>query len=92
MHHRTLNRRLKAEGTTFQQLLDEVRFEAACQLLDTARIPITEIAVSLGYAETSAFSRAFRRWSGATPIERRRRSQEEPRRGAHRSSHARHAS
>ena len=61
MHHRTLNRRLKAEGTTFQELLDQVRFEAACQLLDTARIPITEIAVSLGYADTSAFSRAFRR-------------------------------
>jgi AraC-like DNA-binding protein len=92
MHHRTLNRRLKAEGTTFQELLDEVRFEAACQLLDTARIPITEIAVSLGYAETSAFSRAFRRWSGATPVERRRRSQEEPRRGTRRLSHARHAS
>ena len=92
MHHRTLNRRLKAEGTTFQELLDEVRFEAACQLLDTARIPITEIAASLGYAETSAFSRAFRRWSGATPVERRRRSQEEPRRVAHRPSHARQAS
>jgi AraC-like DNA-binding protein len=92
MHRRTLNRRLKAEGTTFRHLLDEVRFEAACQLLDTARIPITEIAVSLGYAETSAFSRAFRRWSGATPCERRRRSQKDPRRGAHRVSHARHAS
>lgn len=92
MHHRTLNRRLKAEGTTFRELLDEVRFEAACQLLDTASIPITQIAASLGYAETSAFSRAFRRWSGATPVERRRRSQEEPRRGARRLSHARHAS
>jgi AraC-like DNA-binding protein len=42
-------------------------------LLDTARIPITEIAATLGYAETSAFSRAFRRWSGVTPIQRRRR-------------------
>ena len=92
MHHRTLNRRLKEEGTTFQELLDEVRFEAACQLLDTARIPITEIAVSLGYADISAFSRAFRRWSGATPGDRRRRSQKEPRRGTHRLSHARHAS
>jgi AraC-like DNA-binding protein len=78
MHRRTLNRRLKAEGTTFRELLDEVRFEAACQLVDTARIPITEIAVSLGYSETSAFSRAFRRWSGATPVERRRTSQKEP--------------
>ena len=75
MHHRTLNRRLRAEGTTFQELLDEARFEAACQLLDTAHIPITEIASSLGYSETSAFSRAFRRWSGTTPVERRRESQ-----------------
>jgi AraC-like DNA-binding protein len=75
MHRRTLNRRLKAEGTTFRELLDEVRFEAACQLLDTARTPITDIASSLGYAETSAFSRAFRRWSGGTPIERRQISQ-----------------
>jgi AraC-like DNA-binding protein len=83
-----LNRRLKAEGTTFQKLLDEVRFEAACQLLDTGRIPITEIAVSLGYAETSAFSRAFRRWSGTTPVERRRRSQKEPLREARQRPHA----
>jgi AraC-like DNA-binding protein len=78
MHRRTLNRRLKAEGTTFQTLLDEVRFETACQLLDTARIPVTEIAVALGYSETSAFSRAFRRWSGATPVERRRTYHKEP--------------
>lgn len=78
MHRRTLNRRLKAEGTTFQALLDEVRFETACQLLDMARIPVTAIAVSLGYSETSGFSRAFRRWSGATPVERRRRYQKEP--------------
>jgi AraC-like DNA-binding protein len=92
MHHRTLNRRLRAEGTTFQQLLDEARFEAACQLLDTARIPITEIAVALGYAEPSAFSRAFRRWSGTTPVERRRRSQHEPRRGKRRAFLARSAS
>jgi AraC-like DNA-binding protein len=79
MHRRTLNRRLKVEGTTFQALLDEVRFEAACQLLDATRIPITEIAMSLGYSETSAFSRAFRRWSGSTPAERRPRFQRSPR-------------
>jgi AraC-like DNA-binding protein len=75
LHRRTLNRRLRTEGTTFQQLLDEVRFEAACQLLDTSRIPVTEVAASLGYAETSAFTRAFRRWSGFTPVQRRRVSQ-----------------
>jgi len=76
MHRRTLSRRLKAEATTFQQLLDEVRFETACQLLDKSRTPITEIGLSLGYAEPSAFSRAFRRWSGTTPLERRRRAQD----------------
>jgi AraC-like DNA-binding protein len=92
MHHRTLNRRLRAEGTTFQQLLDEVRYEAACQLLDTAHIPITDIAASLGYSETSAFSRAFRRWSGATPVERRQGSQKGARQGARRLSYARRAS
>jgi AraC-like DNA-binding protein len=91
MHRRTLDRRLKTEGTTFQEVLDEVRFEAACQLLDTARIPITEIAATLGYAETSAFSRAFRRWSGTTPLERRRKSQKEPSHKTHRLSGARHS-
>jgi AraC-like DNA-binding protein len=89
IHRRTLNRRLKAEGTTFQAILDEVRFETACELLDTARIPVSKIAVALGYSETSAFSRAFRRWSGATPVERRRRYQkrapeERPTRDQHR--------
>jgi len=71
MHRRTLNRRLEAQGTTFQQVLDEVRFEAARQLLETTKIPLTEIAASLGYAESSAFSRAFRRWSGEPPSRRR---------------------
>jgi AraC-like DNA-binding protein len=71
MHRRTLNRRLKAQGTTFQEILDEVRFETACQLLDTTAISLTDIAGSLGYAESSAFSRAFQRWSGAPPSARR---------------------
>jgi AraC-like DNA-binding protein len=92
MHRRTLNRRLREEGTTFQELLDEVRFEAACQFLDTSHIPISEIANSLGYAETSAFSRAFRRWSGASPVQRRRKSQSSAMRGAHRHSRTREAS
>jgi AraC-like DNA-binding protein len=71
MHHRTLNRRLAAQATSFQKVLDEVRFEAACQLLDATRVPLTEIAASLGYSESSAFSRAFRRWSGQAPSSRR---------------------
>jgi len=71
MHRRTLNRRLRAQGTTFQEILDEVRFEAARQLLDTTSISLTDIAASLGYTESSAFSRAFQRWSGTTPTRRR---------------------
>jgi AraC-like DNA-binding protein len=78
MHRRTLNRRLKAEGTTFKALLDEARFEAARQLLDSTHLLITEIGASLGYAETSAFGRAFRRWSGMTPIQSRQKTQARP--------------
>ncbi len=67
MHRRTLNRRLNALGITFKQLLDETRFEIAQQLLRDTRMPMVDIAVTLNYADTSAFTRAFRRWSGATP-------------------------
>jgi AraC-like DNA-binding protein len=76
MHRRTLSRHLRAQGLTFQQVLDETRFETACQLLDTTRVPLTEIAALLGYAESSVFSRAFRRWSGTSPSSRRAASNE----------------
>jgi AraC-like DNA-binding protein len=71
LHRRTLSRRLHDQGTNFQQVLDEIRFEAACQLLDKTRLSLTDIAASLGYSESSAFTRAFRRWSGAAPSRRR---------------------
>jgi len=67
LHRRTLNRRLKAKGTTFQAVLDRVRFEAARQLLEGTRLPLDDIAASLGYASVSPFMRSFRRWSGTTP-------------------------
>ena len=69
MHSRTLNRRLNAFGTTFQQLLDETRFESARQMLEYSAIEVGEISDSLGYAAPGVFSRAFRRWSGTTPAE-----------------------
>ena len=72
MHRRTLNRRLRAQRTTFQRVLDEVRFATACQLLDASHISISEIGASLRYAEPSAFTHAFRRWSGTTPAQRRK--------------------
>ena len=72
MHRRTLNRRLKARGTTFQDVLDEVRLEVARQLLADTRAAIDDIAVALGYASASSFTRSFRRWTGATPSQWRR--------------------
>jgi AraC-like DNA-binding protein len=72
MHRRTLNRRLKAQGTTFQIVLDRVRLEAARQLLEGTRLPLDDIAASLGYASVSPFMRSFRRWTGMTPGQWRR--------------------
>jgi AraC-like DNA-binding protein len=70
---RTLKRRLAAAGTTFQQLRDEVQFELACQLLRNTTIPTGQIASLVGYSESSAFNRAFRRWAGVPPAEWRQR-------------------
>ena len=67
MHRRTLNRRLAGFGTTFRELVDESRYEAARQMLESSAMEVREIAAWLGYADASAFTRAFRRWSGTTP-------------------------
>ncbi len=67
MHSRTLARRLEAHGTRFQALVDEVRFEIVRQMLEQSAMEVREIADMLGYADASALTRAFRRWSGDTP-------------------------
>lgn len=72
MHRRTLNRRLKAEGMTFQRVLDDVRFEVARDLLANSNIHLDDIAATLGYAAVTPFMRTFRRWSGTTPGQWRR--------------------
>jgi AraC-like DNA-binding protein len=69
MQPRTLNRRLQAEGTTFRELINDARFEVARQLLKGTRMRIADIALALGYANTSGFSHAFQRWSGTPPSE-----------------------
>jgi AraC-like DNA-binding protein len=66
---RTLNRLLSKEGTSFIRLLKDARYETAQQLLRDPAAPILSVAWSLGYADASAFSRAFRRWSGMTPTQ-----------------------
>lgn len=70
---RTLIRRLQADGTSFQALLDGVRRQRALWLLQHTPSSVEEIAAQLGYADTSNFSRTVRRWFGATPRELRRR-------------------
>ena len=67
LHRRTLNRRLRARGTSLHKLVEETRFEIARQLVENTRMPLTEIAATLAYADASAFTRAFRRWTGTPP-------------------------
>ena len=67
MHSRTLHRRLAASGTNFRALVDECRYEIARQMLKDTDSDVGRIADLLDYADTSAFARAFRRWSGTTP-------------------------
>jgi AraC-like DNA-binding protein len=67
MHRRTLSRRLRAQGTTYQAALDDVRFAVATQLLSDRRITLDDIAANLGYASVNTFIRAFSRWTGVAP-------------------------
>lgn len=64
---RTLHRRLQEEGTSFQQLLDQVRHRLACEHLKAGKLDVQEIAYALGYTEIANFRRAFKRWEGVPP-------------------------
>jgi AraC-like DNA-binding protein len=74
MSPRTLQRRLKDEGLVFNDVLDAMRFRAARTYLAQPDVAGAEVAYLLGFAEQSSFNRAFRRWSGQTPTEYRRRA------------------
>jgi AraC-like DNA-binding protein len=67
MHPRTLQRRLKKEGTTFEGLKDEARRDLARRYLSQPELPLTQIAALLDYSELSALGRSCRRWFDATP-------------------------
>jgi AraC-like DNA-binding protein len=75
---RTLNRRLNAQGIGFQQIVDEVSLEIARQMLSDSAMDIVQVADLLGYANASAFTRAFRRWSGETPAAWREQAKANP--------------
>lgn len=66
---RSLQRRLASSGTTYQELLDSTRREAAGRYLADRALSISEVGYLLGYSEPAAFHRAFKRWHGSTPQE-----------------------
>jgi len=71
MSDRTLQRRLAEDGTSFNELLDQVRFDVAKHLLQDNSITVTDISGELGYKDPANFTRAFRRWAGVSPRQHR---------------------
>lgn len=67
LSRQTLFRKLKAEGVTFEKVLDELRHKLAIHYLNEKKISINETAYLLGFSEPAAFSRAFKRWTGYSP-------------------------
>ncbi|WP_328409023.1 AraC family transcriptional regulator [Nocardia sp. NBC_00403] len=72
MSTRTLRRHLDAAGTSYRALLDEVRRALAEEMLTATPLSVSDVAIRLGYAESSTFIFAFKRWTGATPAAYRR--------------------
>ena len=67
LSRQTLYRRLKAEGTTFEEVLDSLRHRLALRLVRDEGVPVKEAAWRLGFSDPAAFSRAFKRWTGKSP-------------------------
>lgn len=63
----TLFRKLKAEGVTFEKVLDELRHKLALDYLSGKKVSVNETAYLVGFSDPAAFSRAFKRWTGASP-------------------------
>ncbi len=73
MSPRTLQRKLKDDGKSFKTLMDDTRRRFALNYLRDRKNTLTDVAFLLGYSELSAFNRAFKRWTGSTPLGYRRR-------------------
>jgi AraC-like DNA-binding protein len=76
LSRQTLFRQLKAEGVTFEQVLDALRQRLALDYLKGRKVSVNETAYLVGFSEPAAFSRAFKRWTGASPSEWRERQAE----------------
>ncbi|GAA4875386.1 AraC family transcriptional regulator [Ferrimonas pelagia] len=68
LSEQTFRRKLKQSGKTYQELKERARRDRAIELLSRSRLPIDRIAEQLGFAEPSSFIRAFRSWTGRTPV------------------------
>jgi AraC-like DNA-binding protein len=77
MTARTLQRRLAEAGLSFRALVDNARHELALRYLERDDLSIAEVGLLLGFDSKTSFHRAFRRWTGATPAELRRRLKQE---------------
>ena len=66
---RSLQRKLKGEEETFQELIDHTRKEFAIRYLKNKELTISEVAYLLGFSEPSVFSRSFKRWMGCSPTQ-----------------------
>jgi AraC-like DNA-binding protein len=71
MSHRTLARRLSEEGLTFSEIAEQLKSDLAQRYLRDGDLPISQVAWLLGYQEVSAFTHAYRRWTGMTPRQSR---------------------
>ena len=63
----TLRRSLRAEGSSYQQLKDDIRRDTAIYHLGRGKISMDQVAESVGFSEPTSFFRAFKRWTGVTP-------------------------
>ena len=71
IHVRTLQRRLGNRGSSFRDLLNECQYRRAVRELRRDGVQVREVAARLGYSDPSHFVRAFRRWTGCSPMEYR---------------------
>ncbi len=69
----TLRRKLRQEGASYQEIKDALRYEIACAALADSELTVADVASAAGFAEPSAFYRAFKGWSGLSPAAYRER-------------------
>jgi AraC-like DNA-binding protein len=74
MSSRTLARKLRDDGGSFQQLLDDARRRDACALIENGGLELQDVATRLGYRNPANFTRAFRKWTGESPSQYQKRS------------------